>query len=132
MRNNPISLHLKNMTNGDTTEVYKIWHTSIKNCCFHFPLMLHFGDIKCGGKFQVSNRSYFIMLQRASQSADTLPRKIMLCWLKKQSYKLREENPLRAIKFKEATIGSVSLWVQTSGRWDILPKEYYYILCWTF
>lgn len=49
------------------------------------------------------------MLQRASQSADTLPRKIMLCWLKKQSYKLREENPLRAIKFKEATIGSVSL-----------------------
>lgn len=68
---------MKNMTNADTTEVYKIWRTSVRKRCFHFLLMLHLGNIKCDEKFQVNNRRYFTMLHRASRSAHILTQKIM-------------------------------------------------------
>lgn len=93
--------------------------------------MLHLGDIKYGGKFQVNNRRYFTMLHMASRSQKK-KKKGDLHWLKKQLYKLIEEDYLRAIKFKEATMCSVSSWAQTFGSWDTSPNEYPYILCLTF
>lgn len=85
-------------------------------------------NFKCDEKFQVNIRRYLTMLHRlADQHTCCHKKSWVFHWLRRQLYKHTEENPL-AIK---ATIDSVSPWVQISGCWSSLPKQYY-TLCWTF